>query len=593
MQTIYLRRLALTGGLNLVLATAVFGQCPLSNPPIRGALNYLFEPLLTNDGMKIRVTLDFNGGPKGKVKLELPSEWAGQQHLENSITELKPLSPETTMTETKSPSERDLRFPPNAVVRISYVLVKDWKGRLDSGTRFRSDLSPNYFHLIGTSSLVHPVMDEFAAVDVNFDWQKLPPIWSLATSFGTGDRCQSFHGLWHDALNSLFVGGDYRIYRTTISGNAFDFAIRGKWSFTDDEWVRQVSRVAEFERAFWQDNNFPYFLVTLTPLDQDRGSTGGTELTNSFMMHISRLDPLSTRTLGTLAHETFHTWNPGKIGHPPGSDYPVSWFFEGFTAYYQDVMLLRAGLMTFPDYVSAMNDKLRNYEMTEGTNVGLDEFVRRHSAENSVLNQLDNRRGSVLAGWLDASIRRERPDKASLDNVMFDLASEDTRYKGRHNGKPETLSNQRIFREVAKYIGKESMESFRRYVEQGGSIPLPANALGPCVQSSTEMLARFDVGFDQRSVKNENKLVFGVEPDSEAYKAGLRDGQQLLGWSIYNGDTTKQVKLSIKSDNGSRTITYFPLGTKVAIQQFTLNSAKYSFDPAACESAVRSVAPSN
>jgi len=97
-------------------------------------------------------------------------------------------------------------------------------------------------------------------VDVDFDWQKLPPEWSLATSFGTDNRCQSFHGTWSQAVNSLFVGGDYRIYRTTISGNTLDFAIRGEWSFTDDDWVSRVRKIMEFERTSWQKMTFPIFL---------------------------------------------------------------------------------------------------------------------------------------------------------------------------------------------------------------------------------------------------------------------------------------------------------------------------------------------
>jgi hypothetical protein len=46
--------------------------------------------------------------------------------------------------------------------------------------------------------------------------------------------------LWHEALNSLLVGGDYRIYQANISGNPLDFA--EKSSFTDAEWVSQMRR---------------------------------------------------------------------------------------------------------------------------------------------------------------------------------------------------------------------------------------------------------------------------------------------------------------------------------------------------------------
>jgi predicted metalloprotease with PDZ domain len=561
---------------------ASFGQCAFPASASDNLLDYSFEPIIADDKLSLRVTLEFKGDSHGTVKLELPSEWAGQQHAEKSITELKALSPDTKLNDTNSPSEKELRFPPNALVRLSYVLVKDWDGPLNSGTRFRADLSRDYFHIVGVTSLVHPQIDEFRVVDVQFDWQKLPPAWSLATSFGNDNRCQSFHGRLQKAVNSLFVGGDYRIYQTNVAGNVLDYAIRGQWSFTDDEWVGQVRKIIEFERTFWHDNDFPYFLVTLTPLGKDHASTGGTALTNAFMMHLSRLDQVTPILLSTIAHETFHAWNPYKIGHMPGSDYPISWFFEGFTTYYQDVMLFRAGLMSFPDYVAATNERLNKYELNGGTEISLQEFIQRHSADKSVLNQLDKRRGAVIATWLDSTIRRETGNRSSLDNLMFDLVAQNAAYQRRHHGRPMMLDNKRVFRETSKYIRHASRKEFRQYVEQGGSIRVPEAALGPCVQSYAEANWKFDLGFDLKSTESTDKTIFGVEPGSEAFKAGLRDGQKLFGSLIYYDDPSKQVKLTIKDEDGKRVLTYYPRGPSISLQQFKLDAEKYSSNPEAC-----------
>jgi predicted metalloprotease with PDZ domain len=558
-----------------------FGQCTFTAPGSTNVLNYSFEPVTAGEKMTLQVTLEFNGGPTGMAKLELPSQWAGQQHTEKSITELKALSAETTITDTKSPSEKELRFPPGTPVRISYVLVKDWDGPLNSDTRFRADLSPDYFHIIGTSALVHPKLYDFSIVDLHFDWQKFPHGWSLATSFGTDDRCQSFHGRWNEAVNSLFVGGDYRIYHTSLSGNVLNFAIRGKWNFSDEVWMSQVCKIMEFERTFWRDNDFPYFLVTLTPLSQDSGSTGGTALTNVFMMHLSRLDPLASNTLATIAHETFHGWNPQKMGGRPGSAYPVSWFFEGFTVYYADLMLFRAGMISFPDYVANINENLRKYQVGEGTEVTLKDFMRRHSPDHSVLNQLDHRRGAVLAIWLDAAIRQKSGNRSSLDNLMFDLVRQNTVYEHRNDGKPMALTNRRIFRSASKYLRRDSQKQLREYVEQGGSIRVPETALGPCVQSRAEISAKFDLGFDSKSTKSD-RVVFGVEPGSEAYKVGLRDGQKLLGWSFDFGDTSKEVRLRIAADHGDQVLKYYPRGPDVSLQQFNLDAKKYSSNRGLC-----------
>jgi predicted metalloprotease with PDZ domain len=575
----------------LLLSTASLGQCIFPAAQSSNLLSYSFEPLVATNGMALRVILQFRGGPTGRTKLELPSEWAEQQHAQSSITELKALSAETMLGATQSPSEKELHSTPGAPVRISYVLVKDWNGPLDSDSRFRADLSPDYFHIVGINSLVHPELDLLSIVDVQFDWQKLPAGWSLATSFGIDDRCQSFHGMWSEAVNSLFVGGDYRIYYTKVSGNALNFAIRGKWTFTDDEWVTQVRRIVEFERTFWHDNDFPYFLVTLTPLGQDHGSIAGTALTNAFMEHLSRLDPLSPSVLGNIAHETFHGWDPYKMGNRSGSDYPVSWFFEGFTHYYQDLILYRAGLVTFPDYVATVNEKLRHYETNEGTDVSLQEFIRRHSPDQSVLNQLDHRRGAVIAAWLDATIRHESGGRSSLDNLMFDMVNENAAYRHRHRGRPMALTNKRIFRRASKYIHRNSRKRLRQYVEEGGSIPIPVNALGPCVQSGVEMGFKFDLGFDRRSTKSEDKLVSLVEPGSEAWKAGLRDGQKLAGWSFNFGDASKPVRLTIKTAQYERAISYYPRGPEVSIQRLTLDSGRYSLSPEMCVAEIRPSLP--
>jgi predicted metalloprotease with PDZ domain len=562
-------------------SAAGWAQCNFGLPSSQHELNYSFEPIISQDNLSLRVTLEFESARSGKTTLILPSEWAGQKEAYKSVTELAALSPGTTIKETSEPAKREVLSKRNSPVRLSYILVKQWNGPLNSATRFYADLAPEYFHLIGLTSLVHPKLSPFKPAEVHFDWSKLPKEWSVATSFATDDLCQTAKGSWHDALNSLFVAGDYRIYHRTVAGNAVNFAIRGKWSFTDEEWTSKVCKIVETERKFWHDNNFPYFLVTLTPFGGDRGSQGGTALTNAFMEHLSRLDTISPNVLAQISHEEFHSWNPLRMGHSPDPQEPITWFGEGFTRYFEDLMLLRAGLEQFPDYVTSLNTKLRAYEMNEGRDVPLAEFVRRHSVKQSAWPGLEYRRGAVIAAWLDGTIRDESHGRSSLTDLMFYLVQQNADYRRRH-GKPMLLSNKRILKGAAKYIHKVSIDRLRQYVERGGSIQLPDDALGPCVQGRIEAIGKFDLGFDRSSITGETKKVIGVKPDSAAYKAGLRDGQQLLGWSIYNGDPTKQVKLTIKTDTGRQVITYLPQGEKVSVQQFILDQGEYSMKPEAC-----------
>jgi predicted metalloprotease with PDZ domain len=573
----------------IVMTALVFGlssavglaQCNFGPPSSQHELNYSFDPIISQDKLSLRVTLSFQSARSGKTTLILPSEWAGQKEAYKSVSELVALSPGTSLKQTKEVARREVRSSPNALVRISYLLSKQWSGPLNSATRFYADLSLEYFHLIGITSLVHPKLKDFWPVEVHFDWSKLPQQWSLATSFGTDERCQTFKGNWTDALNSLFVGGDYRIYRGALNGNAIIFAIRGKWSFSDNEWTGRIAGIVEFQRTFWHDNNFPYFLITLTPFGFDHGSSGGTALTNAFMEHLSRLDSISQVILNQISHEEFHSWNPYRMGQMSDPEEAVNWFTEGFTRYYEALMLTRTGQLSFPDYVDVFNLNLRNYALNDAKNIPLTEFVRRRRADKTLFSGLEYQRGAVIAAWLDLTIRAQSHGRFSLDDLMFYLVRQNAEHKRTH-GKPLFISNKRFFKAAASYVDRKSLAHLVRYAEYGGDMEMPRDALGPCVESRLEPIGRFELGFDRSSVDAEPHKVAGLKEGSEAYKAGLRKGQQLNGWSIQFGDPTKLVTLRIQTGSGRQVITYYPQGKKVPVQQFVLDQRAYNTQPEVC-----------
>ena len=65
------------------------------------------------------------------------------------------------------------------------------------------------------------------------------------------------------------------------------------------------------------------------------------------------------RFLGLCSHEYFHTWNVKQI--KPASFFPYDlsqenhtsllWVFEGWTSYYDDLLLLRCGLINLEQYL--------------------------------------------------------------------------------------------------------------------------------------------------------------------------------------------------------------------------------------------------
>lgn len=80
------------------------------------------------------------------------------------------------------------------------------------------------------------------------------------------------------------------------------------------------------------------------------------------------LEDYADRLIGTVSHEFFHCWNVERIR--PASLEPFDfdhanmsgelWFAEGFTSYYDDLSLVRAGVMTPEDYAKGLTGQL-NY----------------------------------------------------------------------------------------------------------------------------------------------------------------------------------------------------------------------------------------
>ena len=70
--------------------------------------------------------------------------------------------------------------------------------------------------------------------------------------------------------------------------------------------------------------------------------------------------------LGLVSHEYFHTWNVKRIKPAAFVPYDLQrenhsrllWIFEGFTSYYDDLLLLRSGVISLRDYLKALSKQI-------------------------------------------------------------------------------------------------------------------------------------------------------------------------------------------------------------------------------------------
>ncbi len=141
--------------------------------------------------------------------------------------------------------------------------------------------------------------------------------------------------------------------------------------------------------------------------------------------------------LGLCSHEYFHTWNVKRIKPAVFAPYdlrhenytPLLWLFEGFTSYYDDLVLVRAGLIDEKTYLGllakTLNGVLRGagrlkQSVTESSFDAWTKYYRQdENAPNAVVSYYT--KGSLVALLLDLTIRAGTKGKRSLDDVMRTL----------------------------------------------------------------------------------------------------------------------------------------------------------------------------
>ncbi|HUQ47151.1 MAG TPA: PDZ domain-containing protein [Gemmatimonadaceae bacterium] len=246
--------------------------------------------------------------------------------------------------------------------------------------------------------------------------------------------------------------------------------------------------------------------------------------------------------LGTLSHEFFHSWNmerlrskelePFDFDHEDMSN--ALWFGEGFTQYYGDLFIRRAGFRTDSQYVARLGASVIGTIMSPARQHGSPIDMSRQAIFFDGGSFLDAtiqsnifisyyQWGAVVAAGLDLALRSRF--HSSLDEYMRLLWRDFGSHQSRAlvPERPYTVTDLR--NELARLTKDEAFatEFFRRYVE-GREVPDFAALLAPAGYSMVrESVARPYLG---ASLDNDSLGVFinWSAGNGSAFAAGLASG---------------------------------------------------------------------
>lgn len=239
--------------------------------------------------------------------------------------------------------------------------------------------------------------------------------------------------------------------------------------------------------------------------------------------------------LGLCSHEYFHAWHVKRIRPSTFASLDLSreaytrllWVFEGFTAYYDTLALVRSGLMNEQEYLAAVSKDITRYLRTPGRQVqaleesSFDTWIKLYKPdENTPNSQISYYlKGSLVALAIDLSLRLKG---RSLDDVMLALWDN---YK--HGILVDEGSMQDLIRETC---GDRLASLFRTCVQGCGDPPLE------------KLLSKFGIRFIVNEagdadfarqwlglqLANDDNRISHVFSDSAAEQAGLAAGDVLV-----------------------------------------------------------------
>ena len=334
-------------------------------------------------------------------------------------------------------------------------------------------------------------------------------------------------------------------------------------AFDGERLLRDSQKICETAIRFWHGKKY-----SATPhqnyvfmLNAVADGYGGLEHRNSTALicnraDLPRLDEAKssegyTTLLGLISHEYFHTWNVKRLRPVEFARYDYTqenytellWFFEGFTSYYDDLLLRRAGLIDDAQYLKLLNKTINQVLQTPGRKVhsvaqsSFEAWTKyyRQDANSPNLTVSYYTKGALVALCLDLSLRQHgvKNHSLTLDDVMRALWQRCC--TGKHDG-PMTEGD--VLAVLKDLTGRSWTPEFNAWVHSTRELPLEKllTAHGVHVKHDPAQLAQ---RLGLRVAEDHSVQIKTVLHDSAAHHAGFAPGDEWLAVEVPSKTTAQ------------------------------------------------------
>ncbi|WP_180085452.1 M61 family metallopeptidase [Acinetobacter sp. YH12103] len=333
-----------------------------------------------------------------------------------------------------------------------------------------------------------------------------------------------------ELIDAPFELAEQTRFSFEANGIPHEFVVSGKHAMNAARMQQDIEKICSTEISMFGSAPFAdYTFMTMAT----GNSYGGLEHPNSTSL-ISPRDDLPKanepeepskdyqRFLGLCSHEYFHSWLVKFIRPENFVNYDLNregytsllWIFEGFTSYYDDLILLRSGVINQESYISLLKAQIDRYLQNPGRAIqsvsesSFDawvKFYRQDENSNNAGTSYYNK-GCLVALCLDLGLRLRG---SSLDALMRRL------YENAQKG--VQVHERTIFELCKELTGDDWSEQINHLINTTDELPLD------------QLLPEFGIGYN---LKNDKSLPFGLKlvdkPEGVLVQSARRDSTAVV-----------------------------------------------------------------
>ena len=332
--------------------------------------------------------------------------------------------------------------------------------------------------------------------------------WRVASSLAFKGESRFDFGLFEaadydDLIDHPVEMGDFTCVSFEACGVPHDFILTGRFQCDEDRLKHDLTKICEHHIEFFgEPAPMDYYQFQVIVVGD---GYGGLEHWASTSLMCARDSlPLPGQTemsekyrdfLGLCSHEYFHTWNVKRIKPAVYQPYDLQqevytdllWAFEGITSYYDDLALLRSGLIDEKAYLELLSQTITRVERGLGRtrqsaaessfNTWTKFYKQDENAQNAIVSYYA--KGCLIALCIDLQMRAKSESAVSLDNVMLQLWQA-TRDKG------QGVEVDTIQKLICSLVGSDIQQDLEEMIYGRTDLPI------------AQLLSNFGVSFNRQ-----------------------------------------------------------------------------------------------